>query len=203
METLTVVRKVRFLLDPSGAEIVTLAQQGDEDAIGALYDLHCQEVFRYFQARLGHQQLAEDLTGEVFRRMLSGLPGYRGVDLPFRAWLFRIAHNLLVDHYRRESGHTMVPLQETENAAGEENDPASAVEQKLTMEHAFQALADLEPSQRDALALRFLSGLSLKETAFALGKTEDAIKALQRRGLAALRLNLGMQEGKVPHGNVG
>jgi RNA polymerase sigma-70 factor (ECF subfamily) len=58
------------------------------------------------------------------------------------------------------------------------------------MEHAFQALSALEPSQRDALALRFLSGLSVRETAFALGKTEDAIKALQRRGLAALRLSL-------------
>jgi RNA polymerase sigma-70 factor (ECF subfamily) len=192
METLTAVRKAKFLPNPSSVELVTLARGGDEEAIGALYDLHCQAIFRYFQARLGHQQSAEDLTGEVFRRMLTGLPGYRGIDLPFRAWLFRIAHNLLIDHYRRESGHTMVPLKETENASEEESDPVTAVEQRLTMEHAFHALSDLEPSQRDALALRFLSGLSLKETAFAMGKTEDAIKALQRRGLTALRLRLGM-----------
>jgi len=203
METLTVIRKDKPMSQPSGSELVTSARRGDEDAIGALYDLHCQAVFRYFEARLGHQQIAEDLTGEVFRRMLTGLPGYRGIDLPFRAWLFRIAHNLLVDYYRRECTHTAVPLKEMENVSDEEDDPASAVEQKLTMEHAFQALSDLEPSQHDALALRFLSGLSLKETAFAMGKTEDAIKALQRRGLAALRLSLGMQEGKVPHGNIG
>jgi RNA polymerase sigma-70 factor (ECF subfamily) len=203
METLTVRRKASFMLNPSGAEFVVLAQQGDEQAIGALYDLHCQAVFRYFQARLGHQQTAEDLTGEVFRRMLTGLPGYRGVDLPFRAWLFRIAHNLLIDHYRRETRHIVVPLKETEHVGPEESDPASTVEQKMTMEHAFQALSNLEPSQRDALALRFLSGLSLKETAFAMGKTEDAIKALQRRGLAALRLSLGLQDTEVPHGNGG
>jgi RNA polymerase sigma-70 factor (ECF subfamily) len=190
METLTAMREVKLLPGLSGAELVTLARRGDEEAIGALYDQHCQAVFRYFLARLGHQQMAEDLTGEVFRRMLTGLPGYRGIDLPFRAWLFRIARNLLVDHYRREGGHKLVPLEEREQASKEEHDPASAVEQKLTMEHAFQALSALEPSQRDALALRFLSGLSVRETAFALGKTEDAIKALQRRGLAALRLSL-------------
>jgi RNA polymerase sigma-70 factor (ECF subfamily) len=203
METLTAVQMAKFQTSPSSVELVTLARQGEAEAIGALYDLHCQAVFRYFQARLGHQQAAEDLTGEVFRRMLTGLPDYRGIDLPFRAWLFRIAHNLLVDHYRRESNHVVVPLRETENIHEEDSDPALAVEQKLTMEHAFQALSDLEPSQRDALALRFLSGLSLKETAFAMGKTEDAIKALQRRGLAALRLSLEMQEVEVLHGNGG
>lgn len=193
MQTLTVVREVKCMTKPSNLELVTLAQRGNEEAIGALYDVHCQAIFRYFLARLGHQETAEDLTGEVFRRMLIGLPQYRIIDLPFRAWLFRIAHNLLVDHYRSESSHALVPLTEVENDSTDEVDPVSAVEQKLTMEHAYQALSDLEPSQRDVLALRFLSGLSLKETAFAMGRTEDAIKSLQRRGLAALRLSLAIQ----------
>jgi len=189
----TLVRELRFMPHLSSLELIRLAQQGDAEAIGALYDAHCQTVLRYFNARLGHQQTAEDLTGEVFRRMLTGLPRYRAIELPFRAWLFRIAHNLLVDHYRRESGHAVVPLAEAENASEGEADPVSAVEQKLTMEHAYQALAELEPPQRDVLALRFLSGLSLKETALAMGRTEDAVKALQRRGLLALRLSLGTQ----------
>jgi RNA polymerase sigma-70 factor (ECF subfamily) len=158
-----------------------------------LYDSHCQAVFLYFKARLGYQQTAEDLTGEVFRRMLTGLPRYRAIDLPFRAWLFRIAHNLLVDHYRQESGHTVVSLQDAENVSADEINPASVVEQKLTMEQAHRALSGLEPAQRDVLALRFLSGLSLKETALAMSRTEDAIKALQRRGLAALRVSLAME----------
>ena len=193
MASAALVRKTTFMPNPSSLELIALAQRGDEEAIGALYDAQCQAVFRYFKARLSDQQTAEDLTGEVFRRMLTALPQYRVIDLPFRAWLFRIAHNLLVDHYRRESSHKMVSLKEAENANEDEIDPSSVIERKLTMEHAHRALLDLEPSQRDVLALRFLSGLSLKETALAMGKTEDGIKALQRRGLAALRLSLSMQ----------
>ncbi|MCI0549413.1 MAG: sigma-70 family RNA polymerase sigma factor [Anaerolineae bacterium] len=193
MATLAPVRKIPFMPDLSTPELIVLAQRGAVEAIGVLYDVHCQAVFRYFKARLGDQQAAEDLTGEVFRRMLTSLPQYRMIDLPFQAWLFRIAHNLLVDHYRVESKRITVPLEETENASGDEIDPAMVIEQKLTIEHAYRVLSSLEPHQRDVLALRFLSGLSLKETALAMSKSEDAIKALQRRGLAALRLNLAMR----------
>jgi len=193
MESLTLARDIAHMPNLSSLELIALAQRGDEEAIGALYDAHCQAVFRYFKARLGDRQIAEDMTGEVFRRMLTGLPQYRAMDLPIQAWLFRIAHNLLVDQFRRESGHKLVPLKEAENTSEEEVDPASIVEQKLTLEDAYQALFNLEPSQRDVLAMRFLSGLSLKETALALSKTEDAVKALQRRGLIALRLNLTIQ----------
>jgi len=193
MESLTLAHEVALVPSLSNLELIALAQRGDEEAIGALYDTHCQAVFRYFKARLGDQQIAEDLTGEVFKRMLTALPQYRVIDLPSRAWLFRIAHNLLVDHYRRERGHTIVPLQEAENVREEFADTASVVEHKLTMEDTYQALSTLEPSQRDVLALRFLSGLSLKETALVMDKTEDAIKALQRRGLMAVRLSLTSQ----------
>jgi RNA polymerase sigma-70 factor (ECF subfamily) len=176
--------------DASSPDLVVLAQRGEADAIGTLYDTHYQAIFRYFRARVGNRQLAEDLTGDVFRRMLTGLPYYRPLGLPFRAWLFRIAHNLLVDHYRQESGRMSVELQETERHGGGGEDPASVVEHKLTMEQTFQALSELDSSQRDVLALRFLGGLSLREVALALNRTEDSVKALQRRGLAALRLSL-------------
>ena len=176
--------------DPSSPDLVALALRGDAEAIGSLYDMHYQAIFRYFQVRVGEQELAEDLTGDVFKRMLTGLPQYRPMGLPFRAWLFRIAHNLLVDHYRRESGHRSAALCETERQGGSDADPASVVEQRLTMEQACRALSELDPPQRDVLALRFLSGLSLREVALALNRTEDSVKALQRRGLAALRLTL-------------
>jgi RNA polymerase sigma-70 factor (ECF subfamily) len=182
------------MLETAGPDLVALAQRGEVDAIGALYDQHYEAVFRYLASRVAERQTAEDLTGEVFKRMLTGLAQYRPMGLPFRAWLFRIAHNLLIDHYRKESGHMLVTLQETERQARGGDDPASVVEQKLTLEHANQALAELDPPQRDVLTLRFLSGLSLKEVALALGKTEDAVKALQRRGLAALRLALAQKE---------
>ncbi len=178
------------MTDPSSPDLVVRAQRGDVEAIGALYDEHYQAIFRHFKARLGNQQAAEDLTGELFRRMLTGLPRYRAIGLPFRAWLFRIAHNLLVDHYRQESGPMVVPLEQTDRHQVSEEDPASATERKLTLEGAYRALAELDLLQREVLALRFLSGLSLRETALALNKSEDAVKALQRRGLMALRLTL-------------
>jgi RNA polymerase sigma-70 factor, ECF subfamily len=189
MEILAPVRKAVFMTDDSDPELVALAQRGVEKALGALYDAHSQAVFRYFKARLGNQQAAEDLTGEVFRRMLTGLPQYRAVGLPFRAWLFRIAHNLLVDYYRQEGNSTLVPLQQAEQQM-DEDDPASVAERKLTFEQACRVVAELDLSQREVLTLRFLSGLSLHETALALNKSEDAVKALQRRGLMALRLTL-------------
>lgn len=180
--------------DTSGPDLVVQAQGGNTEAIGTLYDQHYLAIFRYLRARTGDQQTAEDLTSEVFRRMLTHLPRYRPLGLPFRAWLFRIAHNLLVDHYRQERGHVFVKLQETDQQGQREADPASVVERQLTLEESHRALSDLEPAQRDVLALRFLSGLSLREVAQALNRTEDSVKALQRRGLAALRLTLGAEE---------
>src|SRR5574341_1591695 len=87
--------------EPSNLELVRRAQRGEVEAIGVLYDLHYQAVFRYFKARVGDPQTAEDLTGELFRRMLTSLPGYRAIGEPFRAWLFRLAHQHMVDNYRQ------------------------------------------------------------------------------------------------------
>ncbi|MGQ0600267.1 MAG: sigma-70 family RNA polymerase sigma factor [Anaerolineales bacterium] len=188
MDTLTLPRAGARMTELPDPDLVAQAQRGDMNAVGVLYDLHYLAVFRYFRARVGDREMAEDLTGDTFRRMLTGLAQYRVQGLPFRAWLFRIAHNLLVDYYRYQSSHTAVGLDEVELQSTNLNDTEVAVEQKLTMEQTYRALLELDQAQRDVVALRFLSELSLKETALALEKTEDAIKALQRRGLAALRL---------------
>lgn len=179
--------------DPTRPEMVALAQRGDLAAVGALYDMHYQAIFRYFRARVGNVQSAEDLTSDVFRRMLLGLPQYRWLGLPFRAWLFRIAHNILIDYFRQEHRRGGLEIQDTDCVHDPHMDPVLLVEQKLLLEHTHRALAELDQNQRDVLALRFLSGLSLKETALALNKTQDAIKALQRRGLLALRLTLAQE----------
>jgi RNA polymerase sigma-70 factor (ECF subfamily) len=182
--------------EPASPDLVHLAQEGDMAALGTLYDQHHGLIYRYLRARLGDQHTAEDLTGEVFQRMLAGLPSYRAQGLPFRAWLFRIAHNLLVDHYRRAGRGLQVEWQDSARTVDVGADPAHQVEHTLTLEHAYRALAALDDHQREVVTLRFLSGLSLRETALALGKSEDAIKALQRRGLAALRLALAGEAGE-------
>lgn len=172
------------------AELVTRAQMGDAEAIGRLYDQHQAEIFRYLWARVGERALAEDLTGEVFMRMLTGLPRYRPSAAPFRAWLYQIARNLLIDHYRKTGKHTMISLQQAESVGDGAPDLTTMLDQRLTMKRIHQALAQLDESQREVVTLRFLSGLSLQEVAQTMGKTENAVKALQHRGLAALRQTL-------------
>jgi len=175
------------MAEPGQTDLVTRAQGGDAEAIGQLYDQHHEALFRYIWARVGERPLAEDLTGEVFMRMLNALPRYRATAAPFRAWLYQIARNLLVDHYRKMSGQIMAPLREAETTGAEAGDVTALVEQRLTLERVHQALARLDETQCEVVTLRFLSGLSLQEAAAALGKTENAVKALQHRGLMALR----------------
>lgn len=176
------------------AELVTRAQTGEADAIGRLYDQHHTEIFRYLWARVGERAVAEDLTGEVFMRMLTGLSGYRASAAPFRAWLYQIARNLLIDHYRKTGRRTLVSLQQAETVKDDTPDMVTIVDQRLTMERVHYALTRLEQAQREVVTLRFLSGLSLQEVAQTLGKTENAVKALQHRGLATLRHVLSQAE---------
>lgn len=169
------------------AELVTRAQTGEADAIGRLYDQHQTEIFRYLWARVGERSVAEDLTGEVFMRMLTGLPGYRPSAAPFRAWLYQIARNLLIDYYRKTSKRKMISLQQVETVGDGAPDMVTMLDQRLTMERVHRALTRLDDAQREVVTLRFLGGLSLQEVAQTLGKTENAVKALQHRGLATLR----------------
>ena len=175
-------------------DLITHALGGDVDAIGALYDQHHQSIFRYVWLRVGDRQLAEDLTGDVFTRMLAALPSYRSVGLPFRAWLYRIAHNLLVDHYRKENQRVSVSLDAIEDQDAGESDLASTLDRKLDVERVQRALSLLDQPHRDVVVLRFVCGLSLQEVALALDKSEAAVKSLQHRGLAALRRTLTQEQ---------
>ena len=137
----------KHVLNSSDADLVKRAQGGEVNAVGELYDRHHESIFRYVRSRVGDQGLAEDLTGEIFTRMLAALPDYRLRGTPFRAWLYRIAHNLVVDHYRKESGRSSVSLGYIENAGEEGSDPASIIEHKLTLEQVYQARKGLPRAQ--------------------------------------------------------
>jgi len=178
------------VLDSSDADLVKSAQGGDVSAVGELYDRHHESIFRYVLVRVQDRALAEDLTGEVFARMVASLPSYHLRGSPFRAWLYRIAHSRVVDHYRQQRRRPSVSLDYAQSLSDPEGNPAATVDLKLTLERVQGALAGLEPSQRDVVVLRFLLGLSLQEVAQALGKTVAAVKSLQHRGLAALRVAL-------------
>lgn len=154
----------------------------------ALYREHHAHIFRFIWSRVHDPQQAEDLTGEVFFRMVANLPGYRDRSLPFRAWLYRIARNLIIDHHRKESSARA--FNDAANQRAESTSPEEKVEAALTLEGIWQALVRIDPVQREVVELRFLAELSLEEVAFTLNKSISAVKALQHRGLASLRAHL-------------
>lgn len=175
-------------------ELILRAQQGEAQAVGALYDQHHSALFRFIWARVGDPTLAEDLTGDVFMRMLTALPRYRPSAAPFRVWLYRIARNRLIDHYRQTRARPTAPLSSIETHTAPDADVALLLEQKLLLAEVQGALAQLEAAASEVLALRFLAGLSIEETAATVGKTPAAVKAVQHRGLAALRRTLSPTE---------
>ncbi len=180
----------KYLLELNEVELVRLARDGDAEAVGALYDRHQAQIFRYVWSRVDNQRLAEDLTGEIFTRMVVNLPKYRPSGIPFRAWLYRIAYNLIMDHYRTANGRHPLPLQHAHNLSHDGQNPSTIIETQLTIDRVRRALARLEPAQRDVVELRFLAGMSLREVAGTLDKSVAAIKSIQHRGLKALRAAL-------------
>ena len=166
-------------------DLVTRAQKGSADAAGQLYERHYPSIFRYLFYRTGDQHTAEDLTGEVFLKMVQALPAYRVTAATFRTWLFQIARNLSIDYFRRGKTHPVAALDEFLPSA--EQGPENAADRHLTGAQLYQALAQLNEDQRDVVLLRFIEGMAIGEVAAALHKSEDAIKGLQRRALIALR----------------
>lgn len=173
------------MLNAINTDIIVRAQRGDTAVIGALYERYHPGVFRYLYYRVGDLQTAEDLTSEVFLRMIRHLSGFRSRSVSFQAWLMQIARNIAIDHYRKMGHRNHLELVE-DLVAGDE-DPGRAVEQGLTSESLRLALGKLTDEQRDVILLRFVSGLPIVEVAQALHKSEDAVKGLQRRALIALR----------------
>lgn len=174
------------------ANVVARAQRGNPEAAGELYTRFHQNIYRYLYYRIGDLQTAEDLTSEVFLKMVRALPTYRLDGTPFEAWLFQIARNAAIDHFRRSSAHPVAYLDEDLNSL--EPDVDSTVEMHLTCEGLADALGNLNENQRDVLLLRFIEGMPISATGSVLHKTDDAVKALQSKGLAALRKMLNKSE---------
>ena len=166
---------------------VDRARAGDQAALADLYDWYMPRVYRYVVARLGNQAEAEDLTEEVFLKMLGAIGEFRWRDVPFSSWLFRIAHNHVASHFRRvaQRGGPLAAL--SPELIDWRDGPAATVEQQVTLEEVRRATERLPDAQREVIVLRFAVGLSIAETAKALGKREGNIKALQHKAVARLQ----------------
>lgn len=169
-------------------ETIKRAQQGDEAVLSELYKKYNTSIYRYLYYRVGDAQTAEDLTSEVFERMLRFIGGFRPPSVTFTSWLFQIARNLAIDHYRRNGRRQDIELKE--QPSDRKDDPDMTIERTLTRENLQHALTELTDDQRDVIILRFVAEMPIAETAQALNKSEDAIKGLQRRALIALRQTL-------------
>lgn len=176
----------------SDAELIRRAKQGDGEAAGLLYNRYHEHVFKFIWARVQNKQTAEDLTGEVFTRMMMNLPTYRERGVPFAAWLYRIARNLVIDHQRQWGGRFDVPLDERRDK--DKTDPVEIVAQRIEVERIFRAMGHLKDVEQEVIIMRFVVGLSLLEVAETLDKHVGTVKTLQHRGLKALRMALHRNE---------
>lgn len=178
-------------------ELVRQAQSGNITAVGELYDRHRSRIYRYIRFKTANAQVAQDLTGEVFLRMVDHLSGFQPRGVPFSAWLYKIARNLIIKQGQQESRQPLVSLAYAGPASQNGDNPALVVERRLEMERVWQGLDNIDESQREVLILRFIAGLSLKETADTLEKTVAAVKTLQHRGTRALQAVLATHPQKV------
>lgn len=174
----------------SDEQLVQQIQKGNSEAMSVLYRRHRPAVLRYVQARIYDWQQAQDITGDIFLRVVSHLPQYRMTGAPFPAWLFRIAHNTLITHRQKENRIPQISIDYADEKSYPEDNPAWLIEQKMQMAGIMRSLQQLDEAQRDVIILRFLIGLSLQEVAHALNKSIGAIKTLQHRGILALRVAL-------------
>ena len=164
--------------------LLTRAREYDQAAIAEIYDRYSLRIYNYIYHRLGNAHLAEDLTANVFLRMLEAIRSSRAWQTSFSGWLYRIAHNLVVDYFRAGQ-QDEVPLEEWPIPSREH--PADIAERSLTQQRLRSAVGQLTGEQNVVITLKFLEGMSNAEVARVLGKSEGAVKSLQFRALASLR----------------
>jgi RNA polymerase sigma-70 factor, ECF subfamily len=179
-------------LDEAAIErLVLRAKVGDAEAFGQLFDHYHQPVFRFIASRVTRPSDAEDLTQTVFVKALEALPRYEARGIPFGGWLFRLARNTVIDHVRTRHEHADLEVVAEQSSADAE--PDEIVLLRYQIDEVGLALANLTSEQREAIALRFFSGLSGREAAVAMGKQEGTVRGLQFRAIAALRRQLGIE----------
>lgn len=175
----------RGISEPVTKSVIKRAQDGEANALTALYENYKPVVYRYLYYRLGERHLAEDLTTEVFIRVIKNLDRYHPHHSHFDAWLFKIARNLAIDHIRKSKLRQHVRLDE--NLIAPSGGPESITERNQSQQQLRQALLCLTDDQCEVIVLRFLADLPITQVARLLNKSEGAVKALQARALEALQ----------------
>jgi RNA polymerase sigma-70 factor (ECF subfamily) len=167
------------------AQLIAKAKY-DRQAFGELYERYLQKIYTYLYYRTGNHADAEDLTSRVFQKAYVHLPGYEHLGLPFSAWLYRIAHNMVANWYRDQARRKVVGLDEAVRHSSEE-DPGSSAEKTDEQERLLQLIRKLPEEKQQVIILKFAEGYSNAEIGRILGRSEGAIKSLYHRTLLTLR----------------
>jgi RNA polymerase sigma-70 factor, ECF subfamily len=186
-----------FILNPSGKvkrlpeltedEILALASQGEREAFGMLYETYVERIFNYVYYRTGNVHDAEDLTARVFYRALNHIKTYTNRGVPFSAWLYRIAHNLVANWHRDRSRRQEIPLSDAPNLHYKGDPPEVRLMQSQEREGLLRLIRRLPPERQHLLILKFVEHLSNAEIGRIMERSEGAVKSLYHRTLLALR----------------
>ena len=168
------------------AALVTLAQQGDGEAFGEIYDAYVDSIYRYLYYRVGSHAVAEDLTSETFLRALRRIDSFTWQGKDIGAWFVTIARNLVADHVKSSRFRLEVTTADMLDADRADEGIEDEVLSRLQNAVLLDAVKALKPEQQECIVLRFLQGLTVAETSAVMGRSEGAIKQLQLRGVRAL-----------------
>jgi RNA polymerase sigma-70 factor (ECF subfamily) len=176
-------------------DLVRSAQQHDGEAFAQLYDKYFNKIYRYVAFKVGNKAEAEDMAQQVFVSALQNISSFKWRNIPFSAWLFRIAHNKVVDYLRKKSRQATVPLEGIQVVSA--SDPQRTAELRLDIEWLKAATGELTAAQREVITLRFAGDLPIAQVAQIMGKSQGAVKALQHSAIIALRkARLGGENGR-------
>jgi RNA polymerase sigma-70 factor (ECF subfamily) len=175
---------------PNDDEVLARASQGDGEAFGILYERYVTRIYNYIYYRTGHAFEAEDLTARVFQRASNHISRYRNMGLPFSAWLYRIAHNLVANWYRDNQRRQEVPLENTDELVHKSEHLETTLVHNQEMERLLKHIRALTPERQQLIILKFVERLSNTEIGQIMGRSEGAIKSLYHRTLINLRAEL-------------
>ena len=165
--------------------MTTETEKAKQAELAGLYEEYYDRIARYAYSRIGDKTDAEDIAGEVFLKALQSLKSYKEQGPPIQVWLFKIAHNLVVDYLRRKSKFKIVPIDSVNMV--DNSDPAELAEIHLEIERVKEALKRLSTDQQEVIRLRFFAGLTSREVSYLMGKTDGAVREMQRAALERLR----------------
>ena len=161
------------------------AGRDNEVILASLYEEYYDKIARYVYVHIGDRTEAEDISGEVFLKALESLKSYQERGIPMQSWLFRIAHNMVVDHLRKAAKRKTVPIDTVQIEGG--TDPMEVTERNIEMERVAKAMEKITKEQREVLRLRFFGGLTSKEAGSILNKSDGAVREMQRAAIENLR----------------